>query len=106
MNLFDHAEKYPQSPGYAKGSETSREAAQRLTSRDAIAEIVLSAVDSSGKFGVTVDEVRPKVEASLGTKERTSIAARFTELEAQGLIRKAGKRDNGRGRNVNYYISN
>lgn len=104
MTLFDYANRYPRAPGFQKNSDTSREAARRLTSRETIEAEVMGLVQQSGAHGITVDEARQVIEGSLGKAfERTSIAARFTELEAQGRIRKAGQRNNGKGRNVNYY---
>ena len=106
-NLFEHAEKYPREAGYAKGSETSREASEKLTSKQAISDAVLRLVDGSGAFGITVDDAREKIEVILNKKfERSTIGARFTELSRLNIIRIAGKRDNGKGRNVNYYITN
>ena len=106
MNLFNHADKYPNSAGYAKGSETSKEAAQKLTSREIISESVLHLVDAAAQFGITVDEARIRIENMLDKDfERSTIAARFSELTKQGTITIAGKRDNDKGRKVNYYIS-
>lgn len=104
MTLFDYANRYPRGPGFQKNSDTSREAAKRLTSRESIETEVIKLVEESGAHGVTVDEARDIIQRRLGREfERTSIGARFTELESQGRIVKAGQRNNGRGRNVNYY---
>lgn len=103
-DLFEHAEKYPNGPGYARGSDTSREAAERLTARTFIHDAVIELLEGRAD-GLIVDEVRAVMERRLGRKfDRTTIGARFTELEKLGRIIKTDeKRQTPMGRNAAVY---
>lgn len=82
-SLFTYADKYPAAAGYAKGSDTSKEAAVRLTTKKALHEIILGVLAVS-PAGMTVDEMKPIVEMRLGRSfDRSTVAARFTELKSE-----------------------
>ena len=86
-DLFDHADKYPISAGYAKDSDTSREAAHKVKDRHLIHDVIIELLVHAGKTGLTVDEAKPLVEAKLGrAMDRSTVAARFTELKAARRI--------------------
>lgn len=104
---------YPESPGFVAGSETSREAAESLTTKDILRNCLLDAFSRhytiqmpfynvADKFkglgferpytigleiGLTGDEGLVYAHTVLGQDfDRGTIAARFTELKHEGLI--------------------
>ncbi len=82
-DLFEHADRYPIVAGHAKGSDTSKEAADRLTDRTAIHKMILEILDHHYPLGLTVDEIKPIIEYKLRRNfDRSTIAARFTELKS------------------------
>lgn len=77
---------YPQSPGYAKGSDTSKAAAESLYNRDGLHFSVLQALYSAPN-GLIVDQVKFIMQKAMNREfDRSTIAARFTELETAGMI--------------------
>lgn len=101
-DIFSH--QYPESPGYARRSETSREAATRLTDRDIIHDKILKILKIT-PAGMTVDEMKPRIEVALDREfDRSTIAARFTELKAKALIVETDeRRQTPRGRSALVY---
>lgn len=91
---------YPFTTGFAKGSATSKAAADSLQSRDAVAFAVLQALYVVGAHGYIVDEAKPIVEHALGRDfDRSTVAARFTELKEMGYIEEtSATRQTPRGR--------
>ena len=78
---------YPNSPGYASGSATSRMAAEQLTGRGEIVMAVLRRLYVAANTGRTVDELKASIEATMErTFDRTTIGARVTELQALGYV--------------------
>jgi hypothetical protein len=88
-DLFDRGEPfYPAFPGAAKGSETSREAAEAIapaasTWRGKVARLYAEKFPS----GFTADEAANQLKAT-----PFMIRPRVTELGAAGLIEKTGER--------------
>lgn len=98
---------YPNSPGYARNSDTSREAADRLTSKKALVDLIVNYLEHHQIYdGSTVDEAVVFCQQHLERKfDRSTIAARFTELEAQGVIvRTNDTRQSARGRRAAVYV--
>lgn len=110
---------YPDTPGFAAGSETSREAATRLTSKEELHSTILTYMGQmtvvtlngqrytvGGEQGLTGDEALVVCQEMLGrTFDRGTIAARFTELKAAGLIfETAGRRKSLRGRSSAVHV--
>lgn len=95
---------YPNSPGYAQNSATSRSAAEQLTGRGEIASAVLNSFYMSA-VGRTVDELKTSIEAALGRDfDRTTIGARVTELKAEGMVEETPMtRTSARGRQVTVF---
>lgn len=84
--------KFPEAPGYAKNSDTSRAAAQRLTDRTFIHEKILTILKIT-PAGMTVDEMKPRLEIAMDRVfDRSTVAARFTELKAAGKIAETDER--------------
>ncbi len=104
MNLFEHADRYPKAPGYARGSDTSKEAADKLTQRTVIHEAILRALTVNSQ-GLIVDDAKRFLESYMGRKfDRSTIAARFTELEKLGrIIMTDEKQKTPMGRNAHVY---
>jgi len=64
-----------------------------LTSQGEVARAVLVALRDAGDHGLIVDESRIMVERALDRDfDRSTIAARFTELKARGMIRETDER--------------
>ncbi len=84
---------YPNSPGYAKGSDTSKAAAESLSTHGELSFAVLRAVRNAGSIGIIVDDAKALVEDELGRSfDRSTVAARFTELKAQEMIEETDQR--------------
>lgn len=78
---------YPSTPGYARNSETSKEAAEKLTSRDELRGLIIKHLSFMAYQGATVDEAKASCEATTGRSfDRSTVAARFTEMTEEGLI--------------------
>lgn len=88
-DLFDRGEpKYPAAPGYRKGSDTSREAAEAIapaasTWRGRVAKLFADVFPE----GLTPDEAAKRLDAT-----PFLIRPRVTELGAAGLIERTGER--------------
>lgn len=97
---------YPESPGYARNSETSQEAAINLKSKDYLYSTILSNMKGMAEYGVIVDEALEVCQKCHNrTYDRSTIAARFTELEAQGRIIRTNKtRKTPRNRKASVYV--
>lgn len=110
---------YPETPGYVEGSETSREAATRLTPKEELHSTILTymgqqtVITLNGQRytvgmeqGLTGDEALVACQELLGrTFDRGTIAARFTELKHEGLIvETAGRRPSLRGRSAAVHV--
>lgn len=95
---------YPASPGFAAGSETSKGAADALTGRDAAQREVLKALYHH-RDGLIVDEIKIVIEKTMGREfDRSTVAARCTELEARLLIHATeGRRMSARNRPAAIY---
>ena len=82
---------YPNTPGHAKGSATSENAARTLYDREGIHFGILISLYAV-PVGLNVDDARRVVETSRKRDfDRSTIAARFTELEAAGMIKATDK---------------
>lgn len=97
---------YPDTPGYARHSDTSKEAAENLTGKDALYSTILNYMRGLGYFGAIVDEALEVCEkCHARSYDRSTIAARFTELEAQGRIMRTNQtRKTARNRNASVYV--
>lgn len=95
---------YPNSPGYARNSATSREAAETLYNRDGLHFGVLQALYNN-PHGLIVDDVKRIMQIYMKREfDRSTIAARFTELEAAGMIEATDKTAKTlRGKNATIY---
>lgn len=98
---------YPEDAGYAKNSDTSREAAEMLTDRTQIQNYVVRKIGNAGQNGMTVDEMKVAAEEYFRRGfDRSTIAARFTELEADKRIVKSNlKRKTPRKRWAYAYVA-
>lgn len=90
---------YPNTPGHAAGSATSQAAAETLYDREGLHFFVLSCLYMTPS-GLIVDEVKLQLEHEKGrTFDRSTVAARFTELKAQEMIiETADTRTSNRGK--------
>lgn len=97
---------YPHSPGFAAGSETSQEAAERLTSKDELCGLIKRHLLEQVYNGSTVDEAKVYCEAQAGRDfDRSTVAARFTELtEAGEIALSTEKRLTPKRRNAGVYL--
>lgn len=90
---------YPNTPGYQAHSETSREAAERL-SPETLVCAVLSRVQLGGKYGRTADDL-----SIIFDVPQSTIAARLRELELAGrVIKTTMKRETRHKRNAFVYV--
>lgn len=96
---------YPDTPGYARDSDTSREAAEKLTGKEFLHRHIVNFLTSKGTHGATVDETKELLEEKTRREyDRSTIAARFTELEAAGrIVRTEATRKSARGRRASVY---
>ena len=94
MNLFEHAERYPNAPGH-RGVDTSIEAAKAITPKlNRLQQLVVEYLKANGPstseqiaFGCNVAEC--------------SIQPRTSELKAKEIIRDSGqRRKNKNGKNA------
>lgn len=77
---------YPNTPGFARNSATSRLAAERLTSREETQGLIIKFLTANPE-GATADEVKPFIDAALDREvDRGTISARFAEMKEAGLI--------------------
>ncbi len=95
---------YSQSAGYAKGSDTSRAAAETLYDRDGLQFFVLAFLYMHSQ-GLVVDDVKKAAQTRFKRDyDRSTIAARFTELEAAEMIRATDERGkSARGKSATIY---
>lgn len=91
---------YPKAPGYVKGSETSKEAAESVEKHvTGLARKVLDFIEARGKWGATSDEI----EIDLDMRHQTA-SARVRELFLKNKIdRTEIKRKTRSGRNAFVY---
>lgn len=96
---------YPNTPGFAKWSDTSKEAADLLTDKPQIWYCILNAIKSSNNHGLTVDEVKPMVQWLMQRDfDRSTIAARFTEMKELGYLEETDeRRPTPRGRSATVF---
>lgn len=96
---------YPDTPGHAAGSQTSKAAAEQLTSKTFLQEKILFFASSQAGNGTTVDEAKQFCEtAARRLYDRSTIAARFLELEVDGkLTRSIETRPTPRKRQASVY---
>lgn len=78
---------YPETPGYQHGSDTSRHAADTLTTAHKNRQILLDLLKRRGLEGCTIDEFAQ----ALGVPPN-AISGRFSELETDGKICKTPQR--------------
>lgn len=84
---------YPNTPGFAKGSDTSREAAEQLTDKPKIWWSILNSIKSANSHGLTVDEVKPMIQWLMQRDfDRSTVAARFTEMKELGYLEETDER--------------
>lgn len=85
---FDFSQKrYPDSPGYARGSRTSFKAAVDMLPRaQGKREQCLAEIARNGEYGATCDEI----QAALGMLAQTA-SARVRELVLKNLIRRTDR---------------
>lgn len=77
---------YPNTPGHAAGSATSQAAAETLYDREGLHFFILAMLYTN-PAGFTVDEVKGSLEEAKGRDfDRSTVAARFTELKAKEMI--------------------
>ena len=95
---------YPQTTGYAKGSDTSRAAAETLYDREGLQFAVMSCLYNNPQ-GLVVDDVKKYVQhIKQRDFDRSTIAARFTELEAAGMLKATDERGtSARGKSATIY---
>lgn len=93
---------YPNTPGFVRDSDTSREAAESMhEAAPSIRERIYSWIERRGRFGATADEV----EAKSGIRNQT-ITARIRELElSERLTKTEDKRKTRSGRNARVYVA-
>lgn len=96
---------YPNTPGYAQGSTTSKAAAESLVGHGEVAAAVLRAVKGALNHGLTVDEAKIIIERGLERDfDRSTVAARFTELKMNGMIQETPRtRPTPRGRQATVF---
>jgi predicted ArsR family transcriptional regulator len=94
MDLFEHAERYPNAPGYRQ-TDTSKAAADSMKpTSNLLQRKVLSLLTPA--LCLTADEA-----ADLMGEDKLSIRPRFTELKALGKIEDTGlRRRNESGRSA------
>ena len=93
MDLFEHAERYPNAPGYRR-TDTSKEAAEKaLPWNLTLRRQILLWMQASG-LPTTADECAARFEI-----DKLAVRPRFTELKLEGLIEDTGiRRRNDSGR--------
>lgn len=98
---------YSAGPGFRHESDTSREAADRLTTAQRNRHAALDFIRSRGLEGATIDEVCVHLSGLLGRDvPPNAISGRFIELEGQELVSKTPMRRKTRsGRNAVVYIA-
>ena len=77
---------YPASPGYVRGSDTSRAAARKINPSSLRGKVLLY-VQACGKAGATCDQC----EVAMGGRHQT-ISARLRELVLMGFVEDTGRR--------------
>jgi hypothetical protein len=94
-------------PGYRHESDTSRAAAERLTSAQKNQRAALRFIRERGLHGATIDEVCVFLSTILERQvPPNAISGRFIELEAKELISKTPQRRKTRtGRNAVVYVA-
>lgn len=97
---------YSQGPGFRHESDTSREAAEKLSSAQRNRAIALQYIKDQGLTGATIDEVCVHLSKVLSRQvPPNAISGRFIELEQQEVISKTPQRRKTRsGRNAVVYI--
>jgi len=89
---------YPDTPGFQKHSETSRNAAKTLNA-DTLRKTVLKYIVDAGEYGSIGDEIAEHFNIAPGT-----VSARLIELERWGYIVKLTRtRKTRRGKPANVY---
>lgn len=77
---------YPENPGYAKNSNTSFQAAEKLTGKDILYDVIIDYLRAHPE-GATVDDLKIVCEDKMDRDyDRSTIAARFTELTLKNKI--------------------
>lgn len=90
-----------ENPPYAKGSETSREAAESLTNTETLRALVLSAIRLRNGRGATDQELQEVLNLPPNVE-----TPRRWELVNMGLVRDSGNRRKTRsGRNATVWIT-
>lgn len=87
MDLFEHARRYPNAPGY-QDTDTSREAAEAVEpAAKTIAALALVAIERAGATGLTAEELAETLRL-----DRVIVQPRTTELKLLGKVRDSGQR--------------
>lgn len=104
--LTMEASVYPESPGYQRHSDTSREAADKLTGQGLQHRLILEAMTRNGMKGLTIDEAAAMLTDHLERHIHSgTAAARMGELEKAGKVCKTPQRRKTRsGRNAVVYL--
>lgn len=98
---FEPAPRYPETPGFVNGSETSEDAARRYEPVAGTERArVLNYVAGCGAHGATCDEV----EEAIGLKHQTA-SARLRELFLGGRVRRVGTRLTRSNRKADVHIA-
>lgn len=101
---------YPDQPGFAAGSDTSQNAADKLTLRDELHTFISNRLEMIYPAGMTVDEMKVRVEQYFNRDfDRSTIAARFTELadaKVRKIIALEETRLTPRNRPAHVYVAN
>lgn len=90
---------FPHSPGFARNSDTSRQAAETLSNKDKMQRLIIEYMGIM-PGGITPDEAKSYLERILDREfDRSTVAARFTELKELGrIIETAERRKTPRGK--------
>jgi DNA-binding transcriptional ArsR family regulator len=90
---------YPTSPGYVRGSQTSKDAAHSI-SAGTVRDWVLKRIRFRRSKGATCEEL----EDALDLRHQT-VSARLTELRLMGKVRIIGTRKTRSGRDARVYVA-
>lgn len=95
------------SPGFRHESDTSREAADKLTTAQKNQRLALEYIRQQGLTGATIDELSEYLTKLTGKAvPPNAISGRFIELEEKGLVSKTpGRRKTRAGRAAVVYVA-
>lgn len=97
---------YPREAGFQSHSETSCEAAEKLSNASQQRDNVLSVIRDADNEGATTDFVRNALLIAGKIHENSVMSARVRELELHGdIVKTTVKRKTKAGRNANVYVT-